>query len=312
MPEALAEQTKPVLRLRGVEKRYGKTVALDGLDLTIPAGSVFGLIGPNGAGKTTTFGIVGGYVRADAGTVDILGLGAFDPARHAGRLSLLPQDAELNREATAHELCTHYGRLQQMSVAEARREADRVIELVALGDRATSRMSELSHGMRRRVAIGQALIGNPELVLLDEPTSGLDPELVVHIRELFASQRGRRTLVLSSHNLAELEAICDHVAFIQRGRCHKSGSLESVTQRGTEMRFLLEAPVEVDEPAGIGVEWQGNVLTARSHSLAASEINQRMLRALLAKGARIIEVRQGRSLEAAYLSDLGPRAGRSA
>lgn len=301
----MLDAQKPVLRLRAVRKRYGKIVALDGLDLSIPSGAVFGLIGPNGAGKTTTFGIVGGYVRPDEGSVDLLGIGPFDPARHGGRVALLPQDAELNRDATARELLTHYGTLQAMSAADARREADRVLELVGLSDRASSRIHELSHGMRRRIAVAQAFIGNPEIILLDEPTSGLDPELVVQMRDLFAAQRGRRTLVVSSHNLAELEAICDHVAFIQRGRCQRSGSLEAVTKRSAEMRYLLEAPVEVTAPAGTELSWQGNVLVVRSDTLAPPEINERLLGALLARGARIIEVRQGRTLEAAYLSDLG-------
>lgn len=304
----MPEPTKPVLRLRGIRKSYGKTVALDGLDLAIASGSVFGLIGPNGAGKTTTFGVVGGYVRADSGSIDILGVGPFDPVKHTGRLTILPQDAELNREATVRDLFIHYARLQQMTVDEARREADRVLEIMALPNRAASRIRELSHGMRRRVAIGQALLGNPELVLLDEPTSGLDPELVVHMRELFLAERGRRTLVVSSHNLAELEAICDEVAFIQRGRCTKTGSLESVTARSTEMRYLLESPVDLDVPAGIALGWEGNVLVARSETLAPTAINERLLTALLARGARIIEVRQGRSLEAAYLSGLKPRS----
>src|SRR5690606_35874431 len=103
----------------------------------------------------------------------------------------------------------------------------------------------LSHGMRRRVSIAQALLGKPELVLLDEPTSGLDPELVVRMREVFASHRGKRTLIVSSHNLLELEALCDHVVFIERGRCARAGSMADVTEQGLVMRYELERAVDL-------------------------------------------------------------------
>jgi len=167
------------LSLRGVDKAYGKTTALRGLDLDVPAGALVGLIGPNGAGKTTAFGIVGGTVRPDAGRIDVLGAGPFDPAQHAGRVGLLPQDSELNPHTPVRDLLRFFGRLQGLGRRQAEVEADRVPTLVELRERAGSKIRQLSHGMRRRVAVAQALLGSPELVLLDEPTSGLDPDLVV-------------------------------------------------------------------------------------------------------------------------------------
>jgi ABC-type multidrug transport system ATPase subunit len=290
------------LRVKGLRKRYGKIQALDGLDLSVPRGSIFGLIGPNGAGKTTTFGIIGGFIRPDAGEIDILGLGPFDPDAHPGRLTLLPQDAELSPHTSVRSLLVFYAELQGLTALVASREADRVLEAVALSDRAQSRIGDLSHGMRRRVAVAQALLGEPELVLLDEPVSGLDPELVVRMRDLFASQRGQRTLVISSHDLSELEAVCDHVSIVRNGRAVRAGSVANLlTQAKPRLRYVLEAPVEVSlEPLSASLD--GNVLVVEGEpGMTPADVNQRALPALLAAGARVIEVRAGQSLEAAYM-----------
>jgi len=292
------------LSMRGVRKRYGRVVALDGLDLEIPRGVVCGLVGPNGAGKTTTFGIAGGYVEADAGTVDVLGGGAFDTAKHRGRVTLLPQDCELNPHTPVRDLLLYYARLQGMTRAEAARDADRVLDLVALTERAGSRIRQLSHGMRRRVAVAQAFLGAPELVLLDEPTNGLDPDLVVRMRELFVRQRGTRTLVVSSHVLAELEAACDHVVFLERGACVRQGTIAEVTQRGARVRVVCESRVEADLDRvlpGATFVWEGPVLVVSAPRGDAASINAAILPRLLAAGARIVEVKPGDSLESAWL-----------
>ena len=227
------------LRLRGVVKRYGKERGLDGLDLEVPKGSVFGLVGPNGAGKTTTFGIVSGALRADEGSVDILGGGAFDAQRHAGRVSVLPQDCALNAHSSAMQLLTFFAQLQGLRRRDAQKDAERVLELVKLRERAGARVGQLSHGMRRRLAVAQAFLGSPELVLLDEPTGGLDPELVVDMRELLRSQRGKRTLIISTHILGDIESTCDHVAFLEAGRCLRSGPLADLTKRSGLVRLRL-------------------------------------------------------------------------
>ena len=294
----------PALVLRGVVKRYGRVTALDGLDVVVPRGVVCGMIGPNGAGKTTTFGIVGGYIEPDAGAVDLLGEGRFDPAKHRGRITLLPQDCELNPHTPVRDLLTFFARLQGMTAREAVHDADRVLDLVALTDRAQSRVRQLSHGMKRRVAVAQALLGDPQLVLLDEPTNGLDPELVVRMREVFVAQRGRRTLIVSSHVLAELEAACDHVIFLERGKCVRQGPIAEVTQRGARVRITLETRVDADLAAavpGLVVRWEDAMLVLTAPGRDAASVNAAVLPVLLAAGARILEVRLGETLEAAYM-----------
>jgi ABC-type multidrug transport system ATPase subunit len=302
MPEA---SSRYCLVAEGLRKRYGRVIALDGLDLKVRRGAITGLIGPNGAGKTTLFGVVGGLIARDAGTVDLFGSGPFVPSLHAGRVALLPQDAELAPHATVAELLSCFARLQGMSAPQAQREVRRVLELVALCDRGSSRVRQLSHGMRRRVAVAQAFLGEPELVLLDEPVSGLDPELVVHMRHVFANERGRRSLVISSHNLAELEMLCDEVVFIDAGRVVRSGPIEEVTGELATVSYELEESVEVVVP-DFETSWDRGTLVVRAGAGAkVADVNRVVLPLLLAAGARVLGVRRGRSLEAAYLSDRG-------
>lgn len=300
---------KAALRLSGVHKRYGRTVALDGLDLEVPVGAICGLIGPNGSGKTTSFGIAAGLVRPDAGGVDVLDAGPFDPRRQGGRLALLPQDCQLNPDVPVVQILTHLARLQGLSAGQARHEAESKLDQVALRDVAGARIKQLSHGMRRRVAIAQTLLGAPDLALLDEPTSGLDPELAVHIRSVLAGQRGQRTLVISSHNLLELETICDHVVFIDKGCCVRSGSLAEVTQRGLLMRYHLGervdlAPLAVRVP-DLTLRWDEDdacLVAEAPTGWTAARINAEFIPVLLQRNANLLEVRQGQSLEAAYLA----------
>lgn len=295
------------LRLKGVIKRYGKTRALDGLTLDVPSGALMGLVGPNGAGKTTTFGVVSGAVRADAGQVDVLGQGAFDPVRHAGRLTVLPQDCALNPSSSARQILSFHARLQGLTLQAATREADRVLDLVHLADRAGARVGQLSHGMKRRLAVAQALLGDPELVLLDEPTGGLDPHLVVAMREILSAQRGLRTVVVSSHILADLEATCDHVAFLEDGRCTRSGPVAEVTRRGALVRVQLAEPMALAAfeavLAGREPSIEGDVLRYQLHEGEdPAEVQRALLPQLLDAGAAILEIRLGESLEAAYMS----------
>jgi len=306
----------PALRMVDVRKRYGANRALDGLNLEIPTGALTGLVGPNGAGKTTTFAVVGGSVRPDGGQVDLLGEGPFDPDRHAGRLGLLPQDCELSPYTPVRLLLVHYGRLQGMERRKAEYHADRALEAVDLADRAGAKIRQLSHGMRRRVAVAQALLGDPSLVLLDEPTSGLDPHLVVRMRELFAAERGRRTLVISSHQLAELEAVCDHVVFMEAGRVVRAGALAEVTGRGTTVRISLERqdPALLARAEAVARSTLPDATVALKDGLLvvdappgqdAGRLNAALLPALIAAGLPIHEVRAGTSLEQRYMESRG-------
>ncbi len=313
-----ARAAEPALSLDGVVKRYGtfrKTLALDGASFTVPRGSVCGLIGPNGAGKTTVFASICGQLRLDAGRIEILGGGPFDVERLKGRVGLLPQDAELGLSHTPTELLVHLARLQGLGLADAREASARGLAQVDLSDRAERRIATLSHGMRRRLAIATALLGEPELVLLDEPMSGLDPAQVRSLRELVVSQRGRRTLVISSHNLAELEQVCDHVVLIDRGRCTLAGPIAEVTGRAMVLTWTL-GPGELDVDALAGalpgheVRREDGALTVVCPPDTDLDDTARVVaRHCVEADVAIREVRRGLSLERSYLERTARRDG---
>ena len=236
------------LETRNLVKRYGRRRVLDGFTLAVPRGAVLGLVGANGAGKTTWMMTVAGLLRPSSGTIDILGGGPFDAAVHAGRFALLPQDSELPLEATPMGLFYRFGRLQGLSAEVARRSAAEVLKSVNLADRARSSIRSLSHGMRTRVRVAQCFLGNPELVLLDEPLNGLDPLEADRLRRFLRARAGKQTIVISSHNLHDVEQLCSHVALVENGKVMRMDTLAELTRgRSLESVFLgqsAEAPQE--------------------------------------------------------------------
>jgi ABC-2 type transport system ATP-binding protein len=303
------------LELKDVVKRYRKQVALDHLDITVPTGSVFGLVGRNGAGKTTAMSIAGGIVRATSGKVDILGAGAFDAGKHAGRLALMPQDASLPLYAKVRDLLVFYALLQGMDSKAAERNSTEVLEWVNLADRADSTIRSLSHGMRRRVVIAQAFLGDPELVLLDEPLSGLDPKEVANVRNMLIERKGRQTIVVSSHNLHEIERVCDYVGFLEKGKAVQQASMEAITRTKDTLTYILSSddlPMARLEEAvpdfSLVVQDTGDVGTTvlrceyNSDKIDVSEVNKKLLSYLLDAGVGVIEVQRGSRLENEYLN----------
>jgi ABC-type multidrug transport system ATPase subunit len=280
---------------------------LDGLTCRFPSGSICGLVGPNGAGKTTAFSVVSGYLQPDGGEVDILGGGPFNAYALKGRLGVLPQDAALPDRHTPRELLVHCGRLQGMSARDAADEVRRILEVVNLEDRIDSQISTLSHGMRRRVAVATALMGSPDLVLLDEPLAGLDPVQAHSLREALKSLRGVQTLVISSHNLVELERMCDWVVMMADGRCIQEGTLAEVTgqSRQVEWGVVGDVPLERLRSAlpdnTLRMEGGTLIQEAPDGSLDASSIE--IMRILADVGVPIREVRRGVSLERRFIDE---------
>ena len=186
------------------------------VQFSLEKGAPVALVGPNGAGKTTLFSLLCGYIRPSSGNISILG---HKPGHAAlfGRLSALPQDAQLDpRFAIATQL-SFYARLQGMSHKLAQSDTVRVLEMVGLSDALNSLPSELSHGMRKRATIAQALLGSPEIVMLDEATAGLNPANAREIRAIVAEHASDVNFILSSHDLSELERLCDQVLYLENG-----------------------------------------------------------------------------------------------
>jgi len=198
--------------------RVTRTVGLDGLDLRVEKGEVFGLLGLNGAGKTTAMKLLLGLLFPTAGTVSVLGVKAgTDAAKRA--VGYLPELPYFYPYFTAAESVAFYGRLSGMSGAAVRDRVPVVLEQVGLAKHAGKRLSEYSKGMLQRVGVAQAIVHEPEIIVLDEPVSGLDPLAVHDFRELFVSiNKAGKTLFLSSHSISDVEKLCSRVAILKSGR----------------------------------------------------------------------------------------------
>ena len=307
------------IRVAGLRKRYRRRGpwALDGFDLEVPTGVISGVVGPNGAGKTTLFSVICGYLRPDAGEVDVLGQGPFDPWRLKGRLGALPQDASLDDRLTCVEFLLYVARLQGLPRRDAEGEAHRTLGELNLAERAADKIGSLSHGMRRRLASASALLGHPELVLLDEPTSGLDPAQSRDLRQVLLRMRGRSTLLVSSHNLDELERICDHLVLVDHGRCTRQGTVDEITGRGRHVAWELgpgEVPLEALREALPDHGWTWEPGVAGGHLVQIPPPDDDLdgssvvvARLLADASVAIRAVRRGRSLEESYLEGEGGR-----
>lgn len=212
-----------LIRCTNLSKKFGRHTVLQQLNFELQHGDIAALIGPNGAGKTTLFGILCGYLRANSGQVELLGQPAGSRALF-GLVSALPQDAQFDPGFSIGDQLQFYARLQGFSAKAAVAESNRVLALVDLADVAKYKAAALSHGMRKRAAIAQAFIGAPKLVLLDEPTAGLDPANALAIRNLISKMSGEISFLISSHNIFELEQLCNKVLYLDKGLLHSSAN----------------------------------------------------------------------------------------
>ncbi|GAB7032526.1 ABC transporter ATP-binding protein [Streptomyces sp. NPDC021749] len=252
----------PAIRVEGLHKSFGRTHALDGLDLTVEAGEVHGFLGPNGAGKSTTIRVLLGLLRADRGTARLLGRDPWhDAVALHRRIAYVPGDVTLWRNLSGGEVIDLYGRLHQGSGAKRlpwkggggrragldRGRRDELLERFELDP--TKKGRTYSKGNRQKVALVAAFASDVDLLILDEPTSGLDPLMEEVFQTCVAEERDRgRTVLLSSHVLSEVEALCDRVSIIRKGRTVESGSLG-------ELRHLTRTSIVAElagQPNGLG------------------------------------------------------------
>ncbi|QBF81464.1 ABC transporter ATP-binding protein [Shewanella maritima] len=231
-----------LIECNNLSKKYGDKLALNSVSLTLDSGEPIALVGPNGAGKTTLFSLLCGYILPSSGEVSILGHKPGSASLH-NQVSALPQDAALDPNFTVETQLAFFARLQGMSSKQAKQEVKRVLELVDMAQSAKLKPLSLSHGMTKRVAIAQALIGSPKLVLLDEPTAGLDPANARKVREIVKQQSANTTFMISSHNLEELEKLCDKVLYLENGQLQQSVSIHS-TQSSEYLTVTLTNNLE--------------------------------------------------------------------
>jgi ABC-2 type transport system ATP-binding protein len=302
----LKREKPPAIDLKGVVKRFGSFAAVNDVTFDIPEGSVFGLIGPNGAGKTTTFSMLAGYLTPTSGEIFVLDRSPDAVDALKGQVGVLPQDALLPANEPVGEFLVYLARLQGMSADEATRSAQAVLTEVEGLEWWKTRCGALSHGMAKRVGLAQALLGNPRVVLLDEPTAGLDPRIAYGVRQIVKSRKGRCTLVISSHNLQELEEICDYAAILDHGQLVAHGTMGELTATASEIRIeLARGPVPIDEVRAVeGVRAVGFDKASRELNITfdrnvadAEEMIRRATYVLYQGQARISAISKGRGLE---------------
>ena len=290
----------PAIKIEGLVKRYKSTTALDGFDCVVPSGAITGLLGPNGAGKTTLFRSLLGLTRTDAGSIVVLGQeiprGLVEVTKKIGAIIEEPGliralTGRVNLQVAADQLGFGHDRI------------DELLEFVGLQADAGRKIDEYSKGMRQRLALGAALIGDPQLLLLDEPLDGLDPagQMAFRARLREIADSGQ-TVVVSSHDLADIEALADYVVVLNRGKLVTEGPLEEMLSGGAT-RVVSDgtaAAMEALSAAGIGVRQDGSGLMVEEND------GSRVVRVLAEAGIYPKEVRPARStLESVFLGMTG-------
>lgn len=297
-----------------LSKNYGDRLAVDRLNLTVGSKQVHGFLGPNGAGKSTTIKMMVGLLRPTSGNLSILGQEVRgDQPRVRRNLGYMPELPRFPKHLSGEELLDVYGRMYGMSKTERKGRIPDLIKMVGLEGRGKDRIGKYSKGMQQRIGIAQALISDPELVILDEPSIGLDPVGMVEVRNIVKDiVKGGTTVFFSSHLLAEVQQVCDHVTVIHLGVMRYSGTLEDISSKVTAHRRLV---IELEKPVdGVlaalkaikSVTVEANMNTYTLHLDTREDIRAEVSRAITAAGGVIVRIQEeGGGLEDAFLSLVG-------
>ena len=225
-------ETKSMIEIRDLTKSYGPYQAVDRLSFSVKKGEVVGFLGPNGAGKTTTMKMITGFMPPTSGSVRVAGFDVFeDPIEVKKRIGYLPETPPLYGEMTVEDYLRFVARLKGVESSRLKTLVDRAVEKTDLGSVRKRTIQNLSKGYRQRIGISQALVADPEILILDEPTVGLDPRQVAEVRNLIKDLAGQHTIILSTHILPEVQAVCERIIIINRGRIVAEDSLEGLGRR---------------------------------------------------------------------------------
>ena len=227
------------IQCKALTKYYSGIKALNGFDLELNVNQPTGIVGPNGAGKSTLFAILSGFIKPTSGEVRVMGVTPTSESIK-GKLSLLPQDTAMFKGIDVFTQLKHYARLQNLNKQQAIKEVEHVLSLVQGSSFAKQLPETLSFGQRKRIMLAQSLIGKPELILMDEPTSGLDPIAATEVRNLLRRLGDEYSVVISSHNLAEIEDICSDIVIMNKGKLVTHSSLSELTRSNQCFSLMLE------------------------------------------------------------------------
>ena len=253
MSDAIVTSRGPAIAARGLRKSFGDVVALDGVDLTVGAGTVFGLLGPNGAGKTTAVKVLTTLLRADEGTAEVAGLDvARDSDELRSRIGLTGQYAAVDEYLTGRENLEMFGRLYNLPKTVARQRAEELLSLFDLADAASRVVKTFSGGMRRRLDLAASLIIFPEVLFLDEPTTGLDPRGRLGMWDIIAElARGGATILLTTQYMEEADRLADRIAVLDRGRVIAEGTSDQLKAQIGGERLEVTVTNDVDLPRAV-------------------------------------------------------------
>ena len=296
-----------ILEARDLTKHFGPFQSLHGVGLSLEQGEVVGFLGPNGAGKSTTMKILTGFLAPSSGSATIAGHDLVtDPLACRRAIGYLPEELPLYLDMTVTDYLDHVARLKGVAPAERRREVVEALDAAWLGENAKRHIRKLSKGNRQRVGVAQALLGKPPLLILDEPTSGLDPSQVANFRDLIKRLAERHTILLSTHILGEVEAVCQRVVVVHRGRTVVQESIADLRRRATRstrVRVRLRSGSSADLVLALGQQSWASALQhdADSVSLEAPTEARPTLVSLAESHGGIRELAEERlSLEAVF------------
>ena len=236
------------IQIENLVKTYGDNIDVNGLNLNLEKGKVYGFLGPNGAGKSTTMNIITGYIGATGGTVKIDGYDIFkEPEKAKKRVGYLPEIPPLYQDMTVKEYLVFVTELKKIPAKEKMKNIKEVLEMTKTTQVENRLIKNLSKGYKQRVGIAQALIGMPEIIILDEPTVGLDPKQIIEIRQLIKELGKNHTVILSSHILSEISEVCEYIFIISRGQLAAEGTEKQlVEQMAGENNLELEIKGDKD------------------------------------------------------------------
>lgn len=305
-----------MIEVKHLTKKYGSGVAVSDLSFKVESGKIYGFLGPNGAGKSTTMNIIAGCLAPTKGQVLIGGYDICEEPDEAKRLiGYLPEQPPLYPDMTPEEYLTFVGRAKGLRGAELHEEIEYVMDATCIGGMRNRLIKNLSKGYKQRVGIAQAMLGSPEIIILDEPTVGLDPRQIIYIRSLIKKLGERHTVILSSHILSEISAVCDYVMIISHGKLVASSPIDDlgsalgeekateITVRGsvTQLSALLES-IDALDGYEIDPTDEDGVLNARLTTEDEGALREQLFTVLAGAGMTVYRIQPvTRTLEEMFL-----------
>lgn len=254
-----------MIEITHLTKKYGKHVVVDDLSLTVEKGKIYGFLGPNGAGKTTTMNMITGYLGATSGEIKINGFDILKQPQEAKKsIGYLPELPPLYMDMTVKEYMEFAAELKQISKSSRKADVEKAMEITGITGMKDRLIRNLSKGYKQRVGMAQAVLGFPQVIILDEPTVGLDPKQMIEVRELIKKLGEEHTIILSSHILSEISAVCDHIFIISKGKLVASDTTESLTARmqsGMELTLEIKGAQEDARRVAENIPGVHNIIT---------------------------------------------------